>query len=96
MNYGADGRAIAVLPVGDRRSSLRPSLVTVHVEGAPPSRVVLVSRKSDPNPVIRNLRLAANAVLPRPNILTGTRPGDDHGRQVHHGLRVEVRRLTAG
>lgn len=62
----ASGRAIAVLPVGDRRSSLRPNLVTVPVEGAPPSQVVLVSRKGDPNPMIRNLRLAAKAVLTAP------------------------------
>ncbi|MDH6521752.1 DNA-binding transcriptional LysR family regulator [Streptomyces sp. SAI-135] len=62
----ASGRAIAVLPVGDRRSSLRPDLVTVPVEGAPPSRVVLVSRKGDPNPMIRNLRFAAEAVLTAP------------------------------
>ncbi|MFD5192715.1 LysR family transcriptional regulator [Streptomyces sp. NPDC058357] len=62
----ASGRAIAVLPVGDRRSSLRPNLVTVPVEGAPPSRVVLVSLKGDPNPMIRNLRLAATAVLAAP------------------------------
>ena len=62
----ASGRAIAVLPVGDRRSSLRPDLVTVPIEGAPPSRVVLVSRKSDPNPMIMNLRLTAKAVLTAP------------------------------
>lgn len=60
----ASGGAIAVLPVGDRRSSLRPDLVTVPIEGAPPSRVVLVSRKGDPNPMIGNLRRAAAAVLP--------------------------------
>ncbi|MFF3420095.1 LysR family transcriptional regulator [Streptomyces sp. NPDC002698] len=62
----ASGRAIAVLPVGDRRSSLRPDLVTVPIEGAPPSQVVLVSRKGAPNPMIRNLRLAAKAVLTAP------------------------------
>ncbi|MEU3340044.1 LysR family transcriptional regulator [Streptomyces sp. NPDC002144] len=62
----ASGEAIAVLPVGDRRSSLRPDLVTVPVEGAPPSQVVLASRKGDPNPMIRNLRLAAEAVLTAP------------------------------
>ncbi|MFD6917275.1 LysR family transcriptional regulator [Streptomyces virginiae] len=62
----ASGRAIAVLPVGDRRSSLRPDLVTVPVEGSPPSQVVLVSRKGDPNPMIRNLRLVAKAVLTAP------------------------------
>ena len=59
----ASGRAIAVLPVGDLRSSLRPDLVTVPIEGAPPSRVVVVSRKGDPNPMIRSFRLAAKAVL---------------------------------
>ncbi|WP_308013635.1 LysR family transcriptional regulator [Streptomyces beigongshangae] len=62
----ASGRAIAVLPVGDRRSSLRPDLVTVPIEDAPPSQVVLVSRKGDPNPMIRNLRLAAEAALTAP------------------------------
>ncbi|SOD65768.1 DNA-binding transcriptional regulator, LysR family [Streptomyces sp. 1222.2] len=62
----ASGRAVAVLPVGDRRSSLRPDLVTVPIEDAPPSQVVLVSRKGDPNPMIGNLRLAAKAVLTAP------------------------------
>ncbi|GHE74308.1 LysR family transcriptional regulator [Streptomyces longispororuber] len=62
----AGGRAIAVLPVGDRRSSLRTDLVTLPIEGAPPSQVVLVSRKGDANPMIRNLRLAAKAVLATP------------------------------
>ncbi|WP_329281617.1 LysR family transcriptional regulator [Streptomyces sp. NBC_01451] len=62
----ASGRAIAVLPVGDRRSSLRPDLVTVPIEDAPPSQVVLVSRKGDPNPMIRNFRLAAKTALTAP------------------------------
>ncbi|MER6784025.1 LysR family transcriptional regulator [Streptomyces sp. NPDC000658] len=62
----ASGRAIAVVPVGDRRSSLRPDVVTVPIEDAPPSQVVLVSRKGDPNPMIRNLRLAAEAALAAP------------------------------
>ena len=42
------------------------TLVTIPIEGAPPSQVVLVSRKCDPNPMIRNLRLAAKAVLTAP------------------------------
>lgn len=62
----ASGRAIAVLPVGDRRSSLRPGLVTVPIEGAPPSQVVLVSRRDDPNPLIRSLPAAVEAVRPAP------------------------------
>jgi DNA-binding transcriptional LysR family regulator len=59
----ASGTAIAVLPVGDRRSSLRTGLVTVPVEDAPPSRVVLVSRRDDPNPMIQDLRLTAETTL---------------------------------
>ncbi|MFJ3440845.1 LysR family transcriptional regulator [Streptomyces sp. NPDC086081] len=62
----ASGRAVAVLPVGDRRSSLRPDLVTVPIQGAPPSQVVLASRKGDPNPMIKSLRAAAMTVLPAP------------------------------
>ncbi|WP_216586177.1 LysR family transcriptional regulator [Streptomyces brasiliscabiei] len=62
----ASGEAIAVLPVGDRRSSLRPDLVTVPIEGAPPNQVVLASREHDPNPMITNLRLAAEATLTGP------------------------------
>lgn len=59
----ASGKAIAVLPVGDRRSSLRPGLVTVPVLDAPASQVVLVSRKGDLNPLIEDLHLAAKAAL---------------------------------
>jgi DNA-binding transcriptional LysR family regulator len=62
----ASGRAIAVLPAGDLRSTLRPDLVTVPINGAPPNRVVVVSRKGDPNPMIRSFRLAAKAVLAAP------------------------------
>ncbi|MFJ6251820.1 MULTISPECIES: LysR family transcriptional regulator [unclassified Streptomyces] len=62
----ASGRAVAVLPIGDRRSSLRPDLVTVPIKGAPPSQVVLVSRRGDPNPMVWDLRPAAEAVLTAP------------------------------
>lgn len=68
----ASGRAIAVLPVGDRRSSLRPGLVTVPVEGAPASRVVLVSRAGDRNPLIGALRQAAVAALTPPDQSAGS------------------------
>lgn len=62
----ASGRAVGILPAGDRRSSLRPDLVTVPIEGAPPSRVVLVTHRGDRNPLIRELR-AASAYLRPPN-----------------------------
>ncbi|MFS8199431.1 LysR family transcriptional regulator [Streptomyces sp. CWNU-52B] len=96
----ASGVAIAVLPAGDRRSSLRPDLVTVPIEGAPPSQVVLVSRKGDPNPLLGSLRLAAEAVLtapaaerrsaaaPRAEHRPAGSPGNGHA--AHRGLRSAV------
>lgn len=62
----ASGEAIAVLPMGDRRSSLHPDLVTVPVDGAPPSQVVLARRAGDGNPMIEALRSAAADVLGAP------------------------------
>jgi DNA-binding transcriptional LysR family regulator len=48
----AGGQAIAVLPVGDRRASLRADLVTVPVVGFPASTVVVASRVGEPNPLV--------------------------------------------
>ncbi|MDN3026061.1 LysR family transcriptional regulator [Streptomyces sp. S.PB5] len=59
----ASGKAIAVLPAGDRRSSLRSDLLAIPIEDAPPSQVVLAGRRNDPNPMIGNLRRAARAML---------------------------------
>jgi DNA-binding transcriptional LysR family regulator len=61
----AAGRAIAVLPIGDRRSTLRPDLITVPLEGAPTSKVVLATRIGDPNPRVRDFQAAARASLTR-------------------------------
>ncbi|WP_439379667.1 LysR family transcriptional regulator [Amycolatopsis lexingtonensis] len=47
----ADGRAIAILPAGDRRSTVRTDLATVPVEGIDPCQVVLATRADDPNPL---------------------------------------------
>jgi DNA-binding transcriptional LysR family regulator len=59
----AGGHAIAVLPAGDRRSTLRPDLVTVPLEGAPTNKVVMASRVDDPNHLVRHFRAAAQAHL---------------------------------
>ncbi|MDV3127979.1 LysR family transcriptional regulator [Mycobacterium sp. 21AC1] len=59
----ASGQAIAVLPVGDRRSSLRSDLATVPVEGLPASRVVVATRVGDPNPLVADFVHAARAHL---------------------------------
>lgn len=48
----ADGRAIAILPAGDRRPTLRADLATVPVHGIDPCQVVLATRADDPNPLV--------------------------------------------
>ncbi|MFI5608011.1 LysR family transcriptional regulator [Amycolatopsis sp. NPDC051903] len=59
----ASGQAIAVLPVGDRRSSLRTDLATVPVRGVPASKVVVATRAGDPNPLVAGFVQAARATL---------------------------------
>lgn len=62
----ASGQALAVLPVGDRRSSLRTDLATVPVEGAPTSRVVVATRIADPNPLVGDfVDVARTHLIPR-------------------------------
>ncbi|ORV21480.1 LysR family transcriptional regulator [Mycolicibacterium conceptionense] len=59
----AGGHAIAVLPVGDRRASLRADLVAVPVVGFPASEVVVASRVGDPNPLVAEFLRTASAHL---------------------------------
>jgi len=70
----ASGQAIAVLPVGDRRSSLRADLATVPVEGVPDSRVVVASTKVGCTfSHQRAVRSAASSESVRMNTLTSDR-----------------------
>jgi DNA-binding transcriptional LysR family regulator len=59
----AAGQAIAVLPAGDRRSSLRTDLATVPVEGFPASKVVVATRVGDGNPLTADFVDAARSRL---------------------------------
>ncbi|MFE9186991.1 LysR family transcriptional regulator [Micromonospora haikouensis] len=60
LDMVAEGRAVLVLAESDRRPTLRPDLTTVPIKDIAPSRVVLVTRASDPNPLIAEfLALAA-------------------------------------
>jgi DNA-binding transcriptional LysR family regulator len=59
----ADGQAIAVLPAGDRRVSLRDDLTTVPLEGVAPTRVVVVTRAGDHHPLITAFRECARTNL---------------------------------
>jgi len=59
----ADGRAVAILPQGDRRISLRPDLTSVPIEGVEPCQVVLATRADEHDPLIADLHGAARAHL---------------------------------
>ncbi len=63
MELVAAGRAVAVLPVGDRRSSLRPDLVTVPLEGFPASSVVVATRAGETNRLVTDFAAAAQTLL---------------------------------
>ncbi|MFD4539497.1 LysR family transcriptional regulator [Streptomyces bauhiniae] len=59
----ADGRAIAVMPAGDRRSSLRNDIVTIPVDGIDDCAVVVVNRADDENPLIAQFIESAKEFL---------------------------------
>ena len=59
----AGGQAIALIPVGDRRSSLRADLTTVPVDGVPASTVVVATRVGESNPLVAEFVRAARARL---------------------------------
>ncbi|MCV7136573.1 LysR family transcriptional regulator [Mycobacterium hodleri] len=59
----ASGLAVAVVPVGDRRSSLRADLASVPIEDVPASEVVVVTRIGDANPLVAEFVQAAQAHL---------------------------------
>ncbi|GAB7036231.1 MULTISPECIES: LysR family transcriptional regulator [Catenuloplanes] len=62
----ADGTAVAVLPAGDRRFTLRAGLVSVPIAGAAPCRVVVVTRTGETDPLVAEFTGAAARLLPRP------------------------------
>ena len=63
LDLVASGEVLALLPVGDRRSSLRPDLVSVPVEGVPASEVVVATRRQEPNPLVAAFVAAARTEL---------------------------------
>jgi DNA-binding transcriptional LysR family regulator len=79
MELVASGQAIAVLPVGDRRSSLRTDLATVPVERFPTSKVMVATRVGDANPLVADFVHVA-----REHLTGGSAPRVDrpeHGRR---------------
>ncbi|EKF21525.1 bacterial regulatory helix-turn-helix, lysR family protein [Mycolicibacterium hassiacum DSM 44199] len=59
LDLVATGQAVAVLPVGDRRSSVRPDLTTVPLNGFPASAVVVATRVGEANPLVSEFVAAA-------------------------------------
>ncbi|PRY35730.1 LysR family transcriptional regulator [Umezawaea tangerina] len=59
----ASGLAVAVVPAGDRRSTLRHDVTTVPIEDDEPYQVVLATRVDDPNPLVDVFRESARAHL---------------------------------
>jgi DNA-binding transcriptional LysR family regulator len=61
----ADGSAVAVVPAGDRRFTLRPGLVAVPVEGLEPCQVVVATRSADTDPLVADFVRTAEKLLAR-------------------------------
>jgi DNA-binding transcriptional LysR family regulator len=59
----ADGQAIAILPAGDRRSTLRDDVSTIPIEGIEPCQVVVVTRANDRNPLVVHFRKSVRNLL---------------------------------
>jgi DNA-binding transcriptional LysR family regulator len=61
----ADGRAVAVVPADDRRSTLRDDLAAVPIEGIEPCQVAVVNRAGERNPLVARFRESARTCLAR-------------------------------
>lgn len=61
----ADGNAVALIPAHDRRFTLRPTLVTVPVEGIEPCQVVVATRSADTNLLVGEFVRSAENLLVR-------------------------------
>lgn len=68
-----DGAAIAVVPAGDRRHTLRPGLITVALDGIEPCQIVVATRAADTNPLVTEFVRTAKDLLVGP-ITTVTTP----------------------
>ncbi|WP_307795717.1 LysR family transcriptional regulator [Actinacidiphila acididurans] len=61
----ADGQAVAVLPAGDRRTTLRPDLATIPIDGIEPCQVVVATRADDHDPLVADFHESAKEHLAR-------------------------------
>ena len=59
----ADGRAVVILPAGDRRFTLRPGVAAVPITGLDPFQVVVLTRAQERNDLVADFRAAARSQL---------------------------------
>jgi DNA-binding transcriptional LysR family regulator len=63
LEHIAAGQAIAILPAGDRRFSLRPDIAAIPIKGIDPCQVVVINRLGEANELVADFRAAARAQL---------------------------------
>lgn len=61
----ADGQAVAVLPAGDRRTTLRPDLAIIPIDGIEPCQVVVATRADDHDRLVADFHESAKEHLAR-------------------------------
>ncbi|GAA4499601.1 LysR family transcriptional regulator [Actinoallomurus oryzae] len=64
----AGGHSVAILPAGDRRSTLRTDLATIPLTGIDPCQVVVATHANDRNPLVGAFREIAGRTLDRPPV----------------------------
>jgi DNA-binding transcriptional LysR family regulator len=60
----ANGQAVAILPAGDQRSTLRRDLTNIPIVGVEPCQVVLATRKHERSQLVEAFRRSASERLP--------------------------------
>lgn len=63
LEHVAAGQAIAILPAGDRRFTLRPDVAAIPIKGIDPCQVVVVTRVDETNDLVADFRNSARENL---------------------------------
>lgn len=69
----ADGRPLAIVPVDDRRSTLRDDLAVIPIDGIEPYQVAVFTRAGEHDPLVASFLESAKEHLRRGNT-RGRRP----------------------
>lgn len=63
LEHVADGGALAILPAGDRRFTLRKDIAAIPIKGIEPCQVVVVTRADEHDGLVTNFLASARAHL---------------------------------